>query len=780
MRRGSFHSRLLLIGALAAGLAPCMARARGDEPAPPGAPGDAETPVAPAVVPPAEIPMSPPVLPPVATPAATPEATNAGVPGAVAIPVAPGDDMAVVVVDAVDVRAGRAGEAADAEAPAAARGLEDTAFVTEVRVRDHAAETTSVAEVLARTMGVSVRSLGGLGGFSSLSVRGADSGQTAVFVDGVPLSRIASATVNLELFDLDTFSTLELYRGGVPVELGGAALGGALQLRTRVGLSLGEQPWRFGAGGGSFGARRLHARWLGGTAQDGHHLALAYAGATGDFPYFHDNGTPLVSGDDGFATRANNHFDRLQAVARKRWQRGDLAIEAGSRGSFVHQGIPGGATTDTPHASLTTLGQLADASVTRQRFLGSPRLVGTASGFVDLSWQRYRDPDLMSSTGMQDRTYRSISAGAGGRVHVDLGPDHLGELGVEVQLDHFRERDALATMDSASVREYGWRSGVAASASHEWTVGASERLIVRPALRLDWLRTVPLADPDTTPGDPTDTAARSEVLASPRLSGKVRLAPSLAIKGSAGRYFRPPTVFELFGDGGSIRGDSTLPAETGLSADLGLVLAPRRRFDATGLVIDRLYLESATFIRQSHDTIVFMPTTRGLGARNIGDTKASGIETGATVRLARMVTLSGNYTWLDTRQDSPIVSYDGKPLPSRPPHQAFGRVDAAGTVRGRRVAGWVDALWTTGNVLDRGGNDHVPGRRLVGAGVAFEIAPGLQIGVEGKNLTDQRVGIVTLDPPPRPDLTESPRAVVDFVGYPLPGRAFYVTAQWQP
>jgi hypothetical protein len=83
-------------------------------------------------------------------------------------------------------------------------------------------------------------------------------------------------------------------------------------------------------------------------------------------------------------------------------------------------------------------------------------------------------------------------------------------------------------------------------------------------------------------------------------------------------------------------------------------------------------------------------------------------------------------------------------------------------------------------VLDRGGNNHVPGRRLAGAGVAFAIAPGLQIALEAKNLTDHRVEGVALDPPPRPDLTESPRAVADFFGYPLPGRAFHVTAEWQP
>jgi iron complex outermembrane receptor protein len=603
-----------------------------------------------------------------------------------------------------------------------------------------------------------------------------------VFVDGVPLSRIASTTVNLEQFALDSFSTLELYRGGVPVELGGAALGGALQLRTRVGLSPGDRPWSFGAGTGSFGARRLHARWLGGTARDGHHLAIAYAGATGDFTYFHDNGTNLDQSDDRFTTRANNHFDRLQAVARKRWQRGDLAVEAGSRWSFAHQGVPGSATIQAQQASLTTLGQVADASVTQQRLLGSSRLVGTASGFVDLSWQRYRDLDGAVGLGVQDRTYRALSSGTSGRVHVDLGPHHLLALGLELELDHFRERDARATMER-SLGSHGWRSGAAVSVSHEWTMGTSEglaeRLIVRPAVRLDWLRTVPLDDRNATPGDMSDSRTRSEVLASPRLSGKLRLAPGVAVKGSAGRYFRPPTVLELFGDG-TISGDPTLPAESGLSADIGLVWGPRRAFGGAGLVVDRVDLESAAFARRSRHTIAFQTTAGVSGPRDLGDSTTHGVETGVAVRLARMVTLSGNHTWLATRQDSPLVSFDGKPLPHRPRQQVFGRVDVGGAVRGRRVEVWADALWTTGNVLDRAGNGRVPSRKLLGAGVGLDVAPGLQIGVEGKNLTNQRVASVALDPPPRPDLVDVPVAIADFFGYPLPGRGFYVTVEWQP
>jgi outer membrane receptor protein involved in Fe transport len=91
-----------------------------------------------------------------------------------------------------------------------------------------------------------------------------------------------------------------------------------------------------------------------------------------------------------------------------------------------------------------------------------------------------------------------------------------------------------------------------------------------------------------------------------------------------------------------------------------------------------------------------------------------------------------------------------------------------------------DAALVSGNHLDPANLNRVPPRALLGAGIKLEIAPRLLAGLEGKNLTDSRVEDIQLDPPPRPDLTSAPRAVADFFGYPLPGRAFYVTLQWEP
>src|SRR5206468_11779133 len=85
----------------------------------------------------------------------------------------------------------------ESERPAnEARRRLPTAFVSDLATGNtgHALET--LAEVLSQTSGVRVVQYGGLGAFSTVSLRGAPSGQVAVFLDGSTLSSAAHGPVN--------------------------------------------------------------------------------------------------------------------------------------------------------------------------------------------------------------------------------------------------------------------------------------------------------------------------------------------------------------------------------------------------------------------------------------------------------------------------------------------------------------------------------------------------------------------------------------------------------
>lgn len=664
----------------------------------------------------------------------------------------------------------------DEQSPEAQRGLNDPAFVTVVRIDERAGETSSVAEVLAKSMGAYVRSLGGLGSFSSLSVRGGSSGHTAVLVDGVPLSRVATVSADIGRFQLNSFSDLELYRGGVPVELGGAAMGGALNLSTRVGPPADGARLRISSGGGSFGARHARARWLDGSADGatGYHLSIGYSGATGDFEFFDNRGTNLNLDDDRFTLRANNHFDQLDSVARYRRERGDLTVAGGVRLSWKRQGIPGGASVQATSASLSTLTPIADLSLTARRIGGRDSLTVTGKAFVSAERQHFLDLDSEVGLGSQDRRYRTLSTGLSGSLRFDIGSRQRVGLGVDGTLDRFAETDALRASED-ELRLSGHRIGTAATGSYELTL--ARRAVLQLAARLDVLRTQPIQDSNAGVVDPEDLMPRFDVFPSPRATLRTRIADGLTVKGSAGRYFRAPTLLELFGDRGFVIGNPTLASETGLSTDLGLVFAPVRGVG----IVDRVYVEFAGFLRRPRNTIVFTAGGGGVAvARNLGDARVEGIEASASLRVARMATVSANYTFLDTEQVDTLPSFEGKALPQRPRHQLYARVDINRRFGKRRAVLWSDITYVSDNYLDAASLVQVPVRRFIGAGVKFEPGGGLLIGLEGKNLANQRVESFPLSPAPAPELTEVPHAVADFAGFPLPGRALYLTVEWSP
>jgi vitamin B12 transporter len=693
------------------------------------------------------------------------------------------DTEGAIEVAPIDVQATRSSEAQSdhgvgrlisdtTQAASGERSLEDSAFVTVVRVDERAGETTSVAEVLAESMGVTVRSLGGLGSFSSISVRGAASGNTAVSIDGIPISRVASATADIGRLSLDSFSEVQLYRGAVPVELGASALGGALDLHTPIGKTDADDTWTASMGAGSFATRHLSVRWLGESpgGATGYHVSGSYQGTTGDFSYYDDGGTNLDTSDDELVARRNNHHDRVAVVARARTERGQLTLEGGGRAFFGVQGLPGRGSAQSATASAETFGQVLDARVSKRQLFGSPRLLGTAALYGSLEWQHYQDRAGEVRLGVQDARQWWLSTGGAARLAIDAGDAHLLSLGAETRLELAVIADGL---QPGQAREVGWRTGAALSAVDEITLGADERIALAPALRLDWLYTVPMADSNQPVVGEDQAMPRTDMFFSPRLSARMRVIPGLAVKGSAGYYMREPTVPELFGGRGVHVGNPALLTERGVSSDLGVSLAPARAFGA----LDRLFLESAVFARRPRDIIVYR-TTLG-GSFNLGNATMYGVEAALSMRVLGSVTASANYTWVRTRQDSPLPSYDDKPLPHAPEQQVYLRVDAAHALIGRLAVVWAELSITSGNFLDRAGLFEVPMRRFVGAGLKFEIEDRAILAIEVKNLLDERVEYIEYDPPPRPDLTRSPRAIADFYGYPLPGRALYLTLEWK-
>ena len=637
------------------------------------------------------------------------------------------------------------------------RALGEAPFVTVLHPGDHAA-TASVADSVATSAGAIAASLGGLGAYQSISVRGAAPGHTAVLVDGVPLAKLAAVTTDLGRFPAGAFGEVRFYRGAVPVELGGAGVGGAVDLVTKLGRGEHGERWTGSAGFGSYGARHVRARY-GDTHLDGRaesSTTLSYQGATGDYTYFDDNGTLLNKADDGYKTRANNGFDQLDASTRVATT--PQVIGAGLRLAYKRQGLPGSTAQPAMTAKLSTFDGILDAN-------GETRTdtwTGKSQGFMLLELQKLRDRDGELGLGRAERSYTTFSLGVSTAWRRPVG-DHQLVLGGELRADAFSDHDDASGMDAVS----GTRAGGAVMAGID--LHLAPQLVVTPAVRFDALNSQP-TPLSVGPTAGMDIPSRWDVVPSPRITALFAVTQDLAIKGSTGLYARLPTLLEVFGNRGFIIGTPDLKAEHGPASDVGLVWAPARAVG--GGDVDRVLVQADVFANRAHDTIAFV-TYAGYVTRaaNIGDTEAYGAELIASMRLARTLSLTASYTRMDTAQMSADVNLDGKPVPRRPRHVAYGRADIERRLMNRTVAVWVDGSYQSESFLDPASLGVTPHRLLIGTGARVELVKGLGLALTVQNVADVRIAYLALD-------RHTPTPLTDVAGFPLPGRSFYVSVDF--
>ncbi len=96
-------------------------------------------------------------------------------------------------------------------------------------------QTLSVQDLLAELPGVEIDNTGGLGKQSSLFVRGMNSEQTLLIVNGIQVGSATNGLPPIELMPVDQIERVEVVRGPLSTLYGSDAMGGVIQIFTRDG-----------------------------------------------------------------------------------------------------------------------------------------------------------------------------------------------------------------------------------------------------------------------------------------------------------------------------------------------------------------------------------------------------------------------------------------------------------------------------------------------------------------------------------------------------------------
>jgi vitamin B12 transporter len=633
-----------------------------------------------------------------------------------------------------------------------------------------------LAGVVSRAPGVTVRSLGGLGQFSAITIRGSTSQQVPVFLDGAPITGSLSGLVDLSSQPLDALARVELYRGYVPIRYGSAAIGGAMDL---VGAVHRGPPRLWVASGfGSYLAREARLGFAGAVSR---RLSIAarigYAGSRGDFRYFDDRGTPQLATDDRIHRRVNNDYDRLFGQVRLDASVDKLRVSSQLLGWWKLQGIPGTAAAPSADASQRVV---ALRSITRARMqLGSRAGVpGHVEWIASVALEDRVFRDLGGQVGLaaDDERALSFDAWISPRVRVPVWPMAWLELVAElrgewIEIDERYGEDDPAPEGSSVPLASGdaTRSRFSAAAGAELEQWLFERRwsIVGGA-RIDLADSHFAVPPGA--GEVEDRGVDEVAFGvSPRVGTKLVLTEGLDLRGSVGRYLRFPNLGELFGDRGAVVGNEGLLPERGTKLDGGLILD----LEQIGGHDLGLFAQLVGFATWSEDLIQWVRSGPVVRPINVVGARVRGLEAGLGVRaFGRDLSLDLTYTLLDSRNDTPEAEQQFKPLPGRPRHSALARPGAGHRFSvGRRAIGiepriFYELEWIAGSFLDLSGRVELPPRSLHAAGISLRIADRIELAIEGRNLGNRLRAVI--DPAYGPP-TPYPAAISDFIGFPLPG-----------
>ena len=132
---------------------------------------------------------------------------------------------------------------------------------------------TTVAEVLERVPSVVISSNGGVGQQTSVFLRGVESDQTLVLIDGVKVGSATLGTAPFQNLSLDQVERIEVVRGPRSSLYGSEAMGGVIQIFTRKGGD-GFQP-SFSIGAGSHNTQDIQAGVTGGDEKKWYGLSFS-------------------------------------------------------------------------------------------------------------------------------------------------------------------------------------------------------------------------------------------------------------------------------------------------------------------------------------------------------------------------------------------------------------------------------------------------------------------------------------------------------------------------
>lgn len=550
----------------------------------------------------------------------------------------------------------------------------------------------NVADVLEES-GSSIQTSTGFNG-TSLRLRGLDAQQVLILVDGQRVTGRIGGAIDLRRFTIENVERIEVVQGAGSVLHGADALGGVVNIVTRL-----PEPGVQVEGQASYGSRMTvdasarvaggGRRWgLSGTGgyhrSDGWDADVRDVGTTGD---------AFASWNVGAGARFEPSSALRLSIGSDYLRRDSSGIDETSSGAVIDRRN----LTETANTTISAAWSGADSQL---------QITAHHNFFRDQFVQDQRGDDALDQVQPTDDQLGQLG------VQLDqVVGNHLVTTGADLQLEWLETSRVIDEHGDDAID----RQRFALFVQDEWTPVSPARVTLVSAVRLDF---------DSGFGTyPTG-----------RLALLVRPLETLALRVGYGRGYRAPSFRDMYlafanpGVGYRVGGNPNLRPEQAWTLDLGATWTPTKRLlFGLGLFDNRLRDLITTDVITDAD----VDGLQVFGYVNVGSAVARGLEAKTSVEFLRHFTATGSYTWLDARDQ-----ITNAPLVGRSRHQAALALEFHqrrwGTRVFARAAAWSRRPYSNAT----GGQDFAPGYATLDVRLSQSLLRYLTLFVGAENLLD--------------------------------------------
>ena len=539
--------------------------------------------------------------------------------------------------------------------------------VTVIDMSNLRGTVSSVQDILLKTVGITLRSSGGVGSSSRISVRGLEGKRIGFFIDELPLGE-QTDYIDINDIPIDMIDRIEIYKGVVPARFGGSSLGGAINIVIReypdkyADLSYGYESYNTHKAQGVF-KRNLKQRGL-------------VFGIGGGYTSSDNNYTFDSPFQEGLRiTRNHDKYRKLiigGSFKAKKWWFDEVELEPVFVQTYKEiQGIE----YDIREAHSQSLMTGLSNKLEKDNFLTEGLnldmfngLVLTKMNFIDKATRRYEwdgssYPTPSRYGGEAGYNYPSDSDDKKltfiNKTNLEyiLTERHSLNINSVFSMANGTPKDDLKTLSLGKQVNFdsqmrSWISGLTYDFRTLNDVFLNS-LTVRHYMYTMHTQMAPLF----VPGKYDVDVSKSDFGVNNAM--RYRFLPSLMGKLSAGYEVRIPSETELLGDGIAVIPSPDLLPERNLSANLGLL------FDLTGKHPTNAQIEMNFFYMYLQDMIRYTAGLIGAQYQNFGEMRTLGVEFEAKADVLPSLYLYGNTTYQDLRDTRAYEPESTVPNPTK-------------------------------------------------------------------------------------------------------------------